>query len=429
MSYKHSATHRKSTGPNSMVLRIVAFACVVSSLAVTVVSCGKNESVQARTETLSSRVEVGVTDVIRRPLTRNLTISSEFVPFQEIDVYAKESGFVKRLLVDYGDHVRQGQLLAVLEIPELEATIQQDESAIMSLADQVRNAEHQLDRVQAQHKVLHLQFDRINSVAQSKPGLVAQQEVDDVQGRDLAAEAQVEGAKSTVEVARSNWVAAKAKLDHDQALYAYAKITAPFAGVVTQRYANLGTLLQAGTSSSTQAMPLVKLSKEDLYRLVIPVPEAYVGSIRVGDPVAVRVPALNQTFHGKVSRFSFDVHQDTRTMHTEVDVPNPKGTLLPGLYAEVILTLNKDVDALAVPLESVDREGDKSSVYLVDTSGKVERRAITLGVETATDVEVRAGLQEGEQVIVSDRSGLTPGQEVHARVITPTAYKPKVGQS
>ncbi len=431
MSEKGSPSYKTSMHSPSIASRIVALACVIAGMAAIVASCGKNESVHAGTEkqSSSSRVEVGVTGVTRKYLTRNLTISSELIPFQEIDVYAKESGFVKQLLVDYGSHVSKGQLPAVLEIPELEANIQQDESAIKSLADQLKNAEHQLDRVEAQHKVLHLDFDRINSVAKSKPGLVAQQEVDDVQGRDLAAEAQVEGAKSNVEAARSNWVASEAKLEHDKAIFAYTRITAPFAGVVTQRYANMGTLVQAATTSSTQAMPLVKLSTEDLYRLVIPVPEAYVGAIRIGNPVAVRLPALNQTFPGEIARFSFDVHQDTRTMHTEVDVPNPNGTLYPGLYAEVILTLNKNVDALTVPLESVDREGDNARVYLVDTSGKVELRAVKLGIETATDVEVLSGLQEGEKVIVSDRSGLTPGQDVQARLVAPPAYKSQAGQS
>lgn len=401
----------------SRLLLIGALVCI----ALTLGSCSKERSVQAGEKDQSTGVDVGVTKVVRKSFARNLTISSELVPFQEIDVYAKESGFVKQLLVDYGSHVRQGQLMAVLEIPELEATIQQDKSAIAGLAQQVNDAEHQQDRVQAQHKVLHLEFERINTVAQNKPGLVAQQEVDDVQGRDLASEAQVEGAKSAVEVARNNWIAAKAKLEHDQALYSYSRITAPFAGVVTQRYANLGTLLQAGTSSSTQAMPLVKLSKEDLYRLVIPVPEAYVSAIKVGDTVSVHVPALNQTFPGQVSRFSFDVHQDTRTMHTEVDVPNPTGSLIPGMYAEVLLSLNRDSDVLAVPLESVDRESDKASVCLVDSSGKIERRTVKLGVETATDVEVLSGLEEGEQVVVSDRSGLTPGEQVHARLVTARA--------
>ena len=109
-------------------------------------------------------------------------------------------------------------------------------------------------------------------------------------------------------------------------LFDYARITAPFAGVVTQRYANLGTLMQAGTSSSTQAMPLVRLSQDDLFRLVIPVPESYVRYIHIGDPVDVRIPALNKTFPGKVARFSVDVKADTRTMHTEVDVPNPNAS-------------------------------------------------------------------------------------------------------
>jgi RND family efflux transporter MFP subunit len=254
---------------------------------------------------------------------------------------------------------------------------------------------------------------------------VAQQEVDDVQGRDLAAEAQVESAKSNVEVARSNLAESESKLEHDKALFAYSRITAPFDGVITQRYANYGALVQAGTNSSTQAMPLVKLSQEDLYRLVIPVPETYVGGIAAGDQVSVHVPALNQTFSGKVARFAFDVHQDTRTMHTEVDVPNPRGTLLPGMYAEVTLTLNKDVRSLAVPLEAVEREGDQATVYTLDSSSKVQTRQVTLGAETANDIEVLSGLQEGDEIILSDRSSLTTGEQVHAHFAQPAEYKTK----
>jgi RND family efflux transporter MFP subunit len=401
------------------------FLLAVPFVGAMLVSCGKDASAHADAKPETAAPEVAVTKVVRRPMGRSLTVSSELVPFQDIDVFAKESGYVKQLLVDYGSHVKAGQLMAVLEIPELEANIQQDESAIKSLADQVTNAEHQLGRVEAQHKVLHLEYDRMNSVSQSKPGLVAQQEVDDVQGRDLAAEAQVEGAKSNVEMARSNLAAAQAKLQHDKALFDYARITAPFSGVVTQRYANLGTLLQAGTNSSTQAMPLVKLSQENLYRLVIPVPETYVSSVSLGDAVSVRVPALNQTFPGKVARFASDVHQQTRTMHTEVDVQNPKGTLLPGLYAEVTLTLNKDADALAVPLSAVERESDQAAVDVVDSSGKVQIRQVVLGIETANDVEVLSGLNEGDQVVISDRSSLTAGEQVQVHMTAPTDYKAK----
>ena len=296
-------------------------------------SCGK---VRAKVDSTPA-VTVGVTKVTRKSLQRQITLSSELVPFQEIDVYAKESGFVKKLYVDYGSRVQAGQLMAILEIPELEAQLQVDESAITNATDEVSRAEHQLKRYKAMYTALHLEYTRLNGVFQSQPGLVAQQEVDDAQGKDLAAASEVDSAESSLAAAQSELLLNRSRLIHDQALFAYARITAPFAGVVTQRYANQGALMQAGTNSSTQAMPLVRLSQDDLFRLVIPVPESSVRFIRIGDPVEVQVPALNRSFPGKVARFSVDVQQDTRTMHTEVDVPNPDRLLMPGMYAEAAL--------------------------------------------------------------------------------------------
>ena len=263
--------------------------------------------------------------------------------------------------------------------------------------------------MEAQHKVLHLQFDRLDGVAKSKPGLVAQQEVDDAQGKDLAAESQVEAAKASLEAAQSQLLLAQAKRQHDQVLFDYSKITAPFEGVVTQRYANLGTLMQAGTSSSTQAMPLVRLSEDDKFRLVIPVPETYVPYIRIGDPVSVQVSSLNRTLPGKVTRFSVDVKEDTRTMHTEVDVPNPNRQLIPGMYARS----NADArasghDALAVPLQAVSYQGEETSVLVVTPDNKIDNRPVKLGIQTEAYAEVVSGLREGDLVVVSDRSGLTP---------------------
>ena len=392
---------------------------LVAILSALLPSCGK---VRAKSDAATA-VTVGVTKVARKTLQRQITLSSELVPFQEIDIYAKESGYVKKLLVDYGTHVRQGQLMATLEIPELEAQLQEDQAAINNATDEVARTQHQLNRYKAQYKVLHLEYTRLNGVFQSQPGLVAQQEVDDAQGKDLAAASQVDEAESALAAAQSQLVLCKAKLIHDQTLFDYSRITAPFSGVVTQRYANLGTLMQAGTSSSTQAMPLVTLSEDDLFRLVIPVPESSVRYVRVGDSVEVRVPSLNRSFPGKVARFSVDVRQDTRTMHTEVDVPNPDRLLMPGLYAETTLTLERKEGALAVPLEAVNHEGDQTTVYVVSPDGKVEDRTITLGLQTSTDTEVGAGLSEGESVIVSDRSGLKPGELVRPQAVEMLQYK------
>jgi RND family efflux transporter MFP subunit len=209
---------------------------------------------------------------------------------------------------------------------------------------------------------------------------------------------------------------------HDQNLFDYSKITAPFPGVVTERYANLGTLVQAGTNSSTQAIPIAKLSQDDLFRLVIPVPESYVRFIHVGDHVDVRVPSLNRTFPGKVARFSVDVKEETRTMHTEVDVPNPGRLLMPGLYADADVTLEHKEDIAAVPLQALNHEGDKTTVFVVNANGEIEDRPVSLGIQTASDAEVVAGLREGEQVVVSDRGGLTPGQKVRPQVVQIMQY-------
>jgi RND family efflux transporter MFP subunit len=215
----------------------------------------------------------------------------------------------------------------------------------------------------------------------------------------------------------------QAKRQHDQDLYNYSKITAPFAGVITQRFANLGALMQAGTSSSTQAMPLVRLSQDDLFRLVIPVPESYVRYIHIGDHVSVMVPSLNRTFPGKVARFSVDVREDTRTMHTEVDVPNPDRLLIPGMYAEATITLEQKASVLAVPLQAVDHEGDKTTVDVVSPSGQIGIRPVTLGIQTSNEAEVTSGLQGGEMVVVSDRSGLRAGEQVRPKVIELVEYQ------
>lgn len=381
--------------------------------------CGNRDTVQAKNnaQTAAPRgITVGVVRAEMRPLSNHLTVSSELVPFQEIDVYAKEAGYVRDLNVDYGTHVRKGQVMAVLEIPELEAQLEEDQATIKARTDEVTRAQHQVSRDKAQHDVVHLEYKRLAGVSESQPGLVAQQEVDDAQGKDLAAESTLEAAQGALEAAQSEVAVSKARLVHDQALYDYAKITAPFDGVVTQRYANLGALMQAGTSS-TQATPLVRLSEEDKYRLVIPVPEPDVRFIRIGDPVAVRVPALNRTFTGRVARFSVDVNDETRTMHTEVDVPNPNYSIMPGVYAEADLTFNETPKAIAVPVQAVDHEGPATNVMVVTEGGRLEVRPVQVGVQTANYAQVVSGLNAGDEVVVSDRGGLKAGDHVNTHPV------------
>ena len=418
----------ENAGKSSKVVSLPGLLlCLIAAAAATglssCASSGKASVVDTQPNAIADALSVGVTKPTRKPLARSLTVSSELVPFQEIDVYAKEAGYVRDLFVDYGTRVKANQTMAVLEIPELELQVQQDDAAIKHAQDEITRSEHDLTRVEAQHNAVHLQYERLTGVAKTKQGLIAQQEIDDAQGKDLAAEAQVEVSKSALQAAQSELATMRVKRQHDQVLSDYSKITAPFAGVVTKRYANKGTLLQAGTNSSTQAMPLVQLSQDNVFRLVIPVPESYVRYIRVGDPVDVVVDSLGRRFRGKVARFSVDVVADTRTMHTEVDVPNTDGALVPGLYAEATLSLEQKQNALSVPLQAVNRNGDQASVFVVGSGNKLEQRQVKLGIETANDAEVTSGLSEDNLIVVSDRSGLKSGQIVNPKVIELTEYQ------
>ncbi len=185
--------------------------------------------------------------------------------------------------------------------------------------------------------------------------------------------------------AESQLAAAKAKKEHDQVLFDYAKITAPFTGVVTQRYANLGTLMQAGTVPARQAMPLVRLSEDDLFRLVIPVPESYVHYIHVGDPVNVLVPSLNRTFPGKSGRFSVDVKEDTRTMHTEVDVPNPQRMPDAGAVrgSDPHAGAQGQRSGCAAAGGEPGRRPEPRSTWSIPRGNKIEDRKVKLGLQTA----------------------------------------------
>jgi RND family efflux transporter MFP subunit len=387
-------------------------------------ACSRSQAVSAGGEDARETVTtVGIAPVARKPMMRQLTLSSELVPYQEIDVYAKESGYVKELLVDYGTRVQKDQLIAVLDIPELQADLQRDAAAIESAKQFVTHSQREVDRLVAQRQPVHDYADRIDSVAKKQPGLVAQQELDDAKSKDLALEAQVEAGRAAYQTAVSQLDESNARQQHDKELFNYARITAPFPGVVTQRYANLGTLVQAGTSSSTQAMPLVRLSEDDRFRLVIPVPESYVKYIRLNDPVQVRVPSLDKVVTGTVARFSVDVAADTRTMHTEVDVLNPSHVLMPGLYAEATLTLERKNSALVLPLQAVNQTGNQATVFLVDPNNALQEKTIVLGIETAADAEVVSGLKEGDRVVVSDRSGLKAGLHVKPQEVDMTQYQ------
>ncbi|HXM46128.1 MAG TPA: efflux RND transporter periplasmic adaptor subunit [Bryobacteraceae bacterium] len=381
-------------------------------------SCAKtNAAGENAANAAGSAPLVPVAKAARADLASNLVLTAEFQPFQQVDLMAKVAGYVRSIKVDIGDRVREGQVLATLEIPEMEDDLARGAAAIDQAEAEIATASDELHRAEAVHDLAHLSYNRIADVLKREPGLVPQQEVDEARSRDLIAEAQVSAAKSGLRTAEQRARVARAEQTRVQTLHNYMTITAPFDGVVTKRYANEGSMIQAGTASQTQAMPIVQLSQNNLLRLILPVPESAVSRVHVGGTVDVRVSSLARTFPGRVARFAGDIQQSTRTMDTEVDVPNPSLTLVPGMYAEVDLRVDERRDALTVPLDAVDRNGGSARVYTVTPSGAIHIVAVSLGLEDDRRVEVRSGLRDGDVVVVGRRTVLKDGQQVQTKLL------------
>lgn len=406
--------------PNSMTCahrrrRLWLIPLVASALA----GCGSANKVSA--ENPANAPHVAVVSVARKAISSNLEIASEFEPYQEISVYAKVSGYIKELHINWGTHVAQGQLLAVLEIPELQQELELDQASVRRSEQDVARAQEELNRAQSAYTVAHLTYTRLANVQKTRPELVAQEEIDVAQGKDLEANAGVSSAKDALAGSQQELLGAKAALDRDKALYSYARITAPFDGVVTEMDAYTGALLPAGTSSNKGDQALCRLSQNDLLRLVIPVPERAVAGIHIAETVAVDVSGLNRKFDGKIVRFSDQIDPETRTMHTEVDVPNPKYELVPGMYATVEIPLQTVQNALTVPVQAVQSSGEgRGSVLVVNAENKIERRDVTLGIQSSTDIEVLSGLSEGERVVFGEQAQFRPGELVAPTTVTPT---------
>ena len=335
---------------------------------------------------------VAVAKVSREDLFKEIEVPAEFRPYTDVEVHAKVSGFVKKMNVDIGDRVKEGQLLAILEVPEL--------------TDELDSARAAVRRADAEYRDAHLAYTRLVAVNREHPNLIAQQDLDTAQAKDASAD----GALSE----------AKADVGKYETMVSYTRITAPFNGVVTKRFADPGALIQAGTASQTQAMPLVRVADNTLLRLDFPVSVDYVGDIKIGQSVSVRVESLQgKDLSGKVARFTDKVDDSTRTMTVEAEVPNPTLELVPGMYATVTLKTVEHPRALAVPIEAA-APGSKS-VLVVDGANEVQKRAVTFGMETASAYEVLGGLNEGDRVMLGNPDQLPVGAKVEPQLTQPLA--------
>ncbi|MBL9185227.1 MAG: efflux RND transporter periplasmic adaptor subunit [Verrucomicrobiaceae bacterium] len=343
---------------------------------------------------------VAVVPVARGEIYREVSFDAELRPYKEIELHARATGYLDKMLVDAGDAVKEGQLIAALDVPELKFDLQNAEAS-------ERRAKAEMEKATAAYEEEHLALTRLESADKAQPNLIAKQDIDSARLRDQSARAALNAAKEDQNVA----AASKSRF---QTMLDYTKISAPFAGVITRRYSDPGALIQAGTSSGTA--PLVRLSQVDLLRVAFPVSVSYVAGVKVGDEAEISIPSLTKKFSAKITRVSQKVETSTRTMEAQIDLPNPDRSLIAGVYATVMLKIDRRNNALVLPVEAVTRDKSTASVYLIK-DGKIEERNIAVGTESPTHLEVIKGLAEGDLVMVGSRAQFSHGQSVQPKQV------------
>ena len=312
----------------------------------------------------------------KRDLTRTVRLTAELKAYQEVSVFSKIPGYLRSISVDYGDAVKSGQVLAVLEVPE---------------------QEQDLAKAEAAFNLAKLDYDRIKSVSLSHPDLLAPSEVD----------------KS-----KAQFEAMRAERDRTRAMTNYARIMAPFAGIISGRYADPGALVQPGTGGHGQALPIVRVSDTYRLRLVVEVPESLVPKITPGLVAKLVLPTTNVTKNVTLARTSNRVNDTTRTMHVEFDIDNKDLNLVPGTYCQLDLPVEAVGDAISLPVQAVDR-GKAPNIWVVNSQGVIESRSVALGLETPEWVQINSGLQPGEAALFGNRSAFALGMKVNPHTEAP----------
>lgn len=359
-------------------------------------------------EVPSAKVAVAATGDV----AHTLSLAGQFQPYQVVDVHPKVTGFMVKINVDIGDRVRKGETLAVLEVPELNAQLKGTVFEVQRAKDDLLRAQHEIKRAEAVHSALHADYERLLETSKAQPGLIAQQELDDAESKDLSSASQVDAAKAGAAAAEQHAEVAHTDNDRVQALKNYTNVIAPLDGVIVWRYADTGALIQSGTNSNEQDIPIVRLSQSGLLRLRMPIPENDVRFVHIGDPMQVRVDAIGRSFTGKIVRFTRDVNFETRTMETEVDVENQDLSISPGMYANTQMELASASHVTTIPVEALVLKGNQESVYSLDASNRVRIRNIEVGLRGSKLAEIKNGLQPGDRVILGGQDNYTEGEEV-----------------
>src|SRR5437899_6337035 len=370
-------------------------------------SPGQTESLAAAQAKSNEPIVVNVAQCERKDFVRQIALPASVEAFEQTTLYAKTSGYLKWLKVDVGDHVRKGQVIAQLDIPEMAKEYQGAEADQQSITANMENLHAEVERAEAELELKKVTYERYKGIREQEPDVMPQQQVDEARAQFQVTQAMLKVAESKINVAKSQAAKAEAARARIATLMEYANIRAPFDGVVIKRYVDPGALIQQA-SSQTNVSPLVTVARVNTLRIFIDVAEPEVRFVKRGSSVTFVVDALPGTeYEGYTTRFA-TLDPKTRTMRTEIDIPNRDGLLRPGMYGNVKLTLERRAMALTVPASAIISEGGKKYVYTVE-DGRAKRVAVQTGFDDGINIEITDGLNGNEKVITSGTSGVKDG--------------------
>ncbi len=389
----------------------LAVALITAAFAAACNSQGAAPPAQASTaQSGGAALDVDVVKVTTQRLDTTQNLPGELLPYEMVAIYPKVTGYVKSISVDRGSHVKQGQLIAQLEAPELAAQRAEAESKLQTAQSQLAAAQAKLASDQGT-------YDRLAAAAKT-PGVVA--------GNDLQiAERAAEADRASVKAYESSVAAARAALSSITQMESYLRVTAPFDGVVTERNVHPGALV-GPASGSASGVPMLRIETPARLRLVVPVPEALVAEVPAGGQIKFSVPAYpTETFHAPVARISHAIDAKTRTMPIELDIANPGGKLTAGTFCQVQWPVRRATATHFVPPTAIATNQERTFVIRVAgtgaNAGKAEwvdvKSGATVTTSTGTLVEVFGELGDADQIVLRATDAIRPGQPLSAHSV------------
>jgi RND family efflux transporter MFP subunit len=393
-------------------MKLLSLLTILSTL-IACYACSRSGGAgSALAQTGTTEVTVSVTKAQQRDLVDRIDLTGNLTADEQVTVYAKVPGYLKNIHFDIGDRVRQGQLIAELEVPEMTAALAEKRAAVVKAQASLEQARAAVEENRAEAEFAQINYQRLKNIHDRDADVLPGQDVDQARASHGVANGKLKNAEAQVKVAEAVVAASEAEIATLNTMMAYARIEAPMAGIITQRFVDPGALIQSASASRTQAAPVVTIARVDRVRAIVDVPEPSASSVQPGTTGALQVD--DASIPARVARTGGTLDPASRTLRVEIDVPNASGRLRPGMTVRVSLELRKLPGSITVPIAAIRAQGSDRLLFIVQ-DGKAKQVKVKTGLESPDWIQIVDGLRGGEEVVVASAGLLNDGSAVSVR--------------